>query len=650
MFDIQQELAKLPDKPGVYIMKDKNGSVIYVGKAKVLKNRVRQYFQESAAHSPKVEAMVARIAEFEYIVTDTEFEALILESNLIKDKKPRYNIMLRDDKTYPYIKVTVNEEYPRIYMTRRLEEDGARYFGPYPNVHSIRETINLIRKIFPIRTCKRVLPRDIGRERPCLYYHINQCLGPCAGLVSKEEYHVVVRDVCSFLDGKQEAIIEKLEKQMQEAAERLDFEQAAALRNKLLSVRNIAQEQKVFTVSGSDQDVVGFAASKTDTCIQVFFVRGGKLLGRRFFIIEGSGTAELAETASSFLKQFYGTADMIPPEIIIGADVEDRELIEDWLSSRRGGRVHIRVPKRGEKARMVEMVAKNAQIELDRFNEEMRKADGVQEGLKELAKMLRLDAVPERIEAYDISNTGSSEIAASMVVFENGMPAKKEYRRFRIRSTDTQNDYASMQEVLYRRLKHAMKEMIGTGENVPGAGGSDPEEGKPVTLTGEPGAETMGSCPDKKERGKFSKLPDLIMVDGGIGHVNAVLQVMKDLDVDIPVCGMVKDDRHRTRGLVVPGKELDLAGNLVALRLVTAIQDEAHRFALDYNRMLRAKRYTGSILDEVEGIGPKRKKALLKHFGSVARMRQAGVDDFQAVEGISRSMAEKLYEFFRSAR
>ncbi len=665
MFDIQQELSKLPDKPGVYIMKDKNGSVIYVGKAKVLKNRVRQYFQESAVHSPKVEAMVARIAEFEYIVTDTEFEALILECNLIKDKKPRYNIMLRDDKTYPYIKVTVNEEYPRIYMTRRLEEDGARYFGPYPNVHSIRETINLIRKIFAIRTCKRVLPRDIGKERPCLYYHIKQCLGPCADLVSKEEYQAVVRDVCSFLDGKQETIIEKLEKQMQEAAERLDFEQAAALRDKLAGLKNIAQEQKVFSVSGSDQDVVGFAASKTDTCIQVFFVRSGKLLGRRFFIIEGSGEAELAETASSFLKQFYGTADLIPPEIIMGADVEDRELIEEWLGSRRGRKVRIHVPRRGEKVRMVEMVARNAQIELDRFNEEMRKAEGVREGLKGLAEMLGLDEVPERIEAYDISNTGSSEIVASMVVFEGGMPAKKEYRRFRIRSTDIQNDYVSMQEVLYRRLKHAMKEIAEAGEHVPGAGGSDPGAGEPVAAgMGEPGDAARGPGrktaasdpgtrdprPDKKERGKFRRLPDLIMVDGGIGHVNAVIQVMKDLGMDIPVCGMVKDDRHRTRGLAVPGKEMDLAGNLVVLRIVTAIQDEAHRFALDYNRLLRAKRYTGSILDEIEGIGPKRKKALLKHFGSVARMRQAGVDDFQAVEGISRSMAEKLYEFFRSAR
>jgi excinuclease ABC subunit C len=647
MFDIQQELSKLPDKPGVYIMTHKHGSVIYVGKAKVLKNRVRQYFQDSAAHSPKVEAMVAKIAEFEYIVTDTELEALILECNLIKDKKPRYNVLLRDDKTYPHIRITVNEEYPRIYMTRRIDDDGARYFGPYANVHSVRETINLIRKIFPIRTCKRILPRDIGRDRPCLYYHIKQCMGPCTGFVDREEYRAAVQDVCSFLDGKQDAIIDRLETQMQEAAERLDFEQAAALRDKLVSIKQITQEQKVFSVSGTDQDVVGLAASNTDTCIQVFFVRGGKLLGRKHFIIQGSGDAELTETASSFLKQFYGNADVIPPEIIIGADVEDRELIESWLGARRGGRVHVRVPKRGEKARMVEMVAKNARIELDRFNEEMRKAEGVREGLEELAGMLGLDEAPGRIEAYDISNTGSSEIVASMVVFENGTAAKKEYRRFRIKSTDIQNDYASMQEVLYRRLKHALQER--TDAEAEHEAGKVAEHGAGHSPGHDPGHDAEHETAQKKQ-GKFSRLPDLLMVDGGTGHVNAAKQVLQELDVDIPICGMVKDDRHRTRGLVVPGKELDLAGNLAVLRLVTSIQDEAHRFALEYNVKLRTKRYSRSILDEVEGIGPKRKKALIRHFGSVARMRQAGVDDFHAVDGISRAMAEKLYEFFHSQK
>jgi len=614
MFDIQQELKKLPDKPGVYIMKDKNGSVIYVGKAKVLKNRVRQYFQNSAAHTPKVEAMVAKIKEFEYIVTDTELEALILECNLIKDLKPKYNILLKDDKTYPYIKITMNEEYPRIYMTRRIENDGGRYFGPYANVFSVRETINLIKRVFPIRTCKRVLPRDIGKGRPCLNYHIGQCLGPCAGYVTTDEYRAMVRDICSFLDGKQDAVIDKLERQMKEAAERLDFEQAASLRDKLMSLRHISQEQKVFSVEGADQDIIGYAASRTDTCVQIFFVRNGKLIGRRNFIIEGSGEAELKETAASFLKQFYGSADIIPAEIITAVEAEDMELIENWLSSLRGRKVHLKVPQRGEKLHMAEMVAENARIELKRFNDQMTRSGSIQEGLLEITQMLDLKEVPARIEAYDISNTGSSEIVASMVVFENGAAAKKEYRRFRIRSTEIQNDYASMQEVLYRRFRHAFAEMDEDGQD-----------------------------------GKFSRLPDLIMLDGGIGHVNAAMDVFNELKVDIPVCGMVKDDKHRTRGLVLPDEEeIDLTGNLTALRFVTSVQDEAHRFALEYNKKLRAKRYNKSILDEVEGIGPKRRKALLKHFGSVARIRQAGIDDLQAVEGISRPMAEKIYEFFRS--
>lgn len=641
MFDIHEELKKLPDKPGVYIMKDKNGTVIYVGKAKVLKNRVRQYFQSSAAHTPKVEAMVAKIKEFEYIVTDTELEALILECNLIKDIKPRYNILLKDDKNYPYIKITMNEDYPRIYMTRRVENDGARYFGPYSNVFSVRETINLIKKVFPIRTCKRILPRDTGKSRPCLNYHIGQCLGPCAGHVGMEEYRAAVRDICSFLEGKQDAIIAKLDKQMKEASERLEFEQAAVLRNKLMSLRHVTQEQKVLSVADVDQDIVGFAASKTDTCVQVFFVRNGKLIGRRYYIIEGNGEADLKETASSFLKQFYGTADLIPAEIISAAEVDDRELIEGWLSSIRRRRVHVRVPKRGEKLHMVEMVCENARIELKRFNEEIARTGSVQEGFREMAAMLQLDEAPKRIEAYDISNTGSSEIVASMVVFEDGAAAKKEYRRFKIRSTETQNDYASMQEVLYRRFRHAMSERMREEMQ----GNIKPAEGADSKTGGSADSKT-----DERQGGKFSKLPDLIMLDGGLGHVHAVTEVLRELDVNIPVCGMVKDDKHRTRGLILPENEIDLTGNLTVLRFVTSIQDEAHRFALEYNRKLRAKRYRKSILDEAEGIGPKRKKALLKHFGSVTRMRKAGIDDLQAVEGISRPMAEKLYEFFRSVR
>lgn len=621
MFDIQEELKKLPDKPGVYIMKDENGTIIYIGKAVVLKNRVRQYFQSSAAHTPKVTAMVAKISEFEYIVTDTELEALILECNLIKKHKPKFNILLKDDKSYPYIKVTMNEDYPRILMTRLVCKDGARYFGPYSNVFSVRETMNLIKKIFPIKSCKKVLPRDIGKGRPCLNYHIGQCLGPCLGNVDKEEYRNVMKDICSMLEGRQDIIVSRLEKNMQEAAERLDFEKAASVRDKLNSLRHISEEQKVLTVEGTDQDVVGFASNKTDTCIQVFFIRGGKLLGREFYIIEGTGEGETKELASSFLKQFYSTASMIPPVIVLETDFDERDVVEEWLSSKRGGRVHIRVPKRGEKLHMVEMVSQNAQIELNRFNEKMAGGGPVQEGLQGMADILGLPEAPKRLEAYDISNTGSSEITASMVVFEQGLPARKEYRRFKIRSTDIQNDYASMQETLSRRFRHVEQEQD----------------------TGKRGDGSFASLVQG-----FASRPDLIMLDGGHGHVNAVKQVLDELGITIPVCGMVKDDRHRTRGLVLPDREIDLTNNLTVLRFVTSVQDEAHRFAIEYNRKLRSKRYSGSILDEVEGVGPKRKKALLKHFGSISRIRQAGVDDLQAVEGISRTVAEKLYEFFRS--
>lgn len=609
MFDLQEELKKLPDKPGVYLMKDESGTIIYVGKARVLKSRVRQYFQSGAAHTPKVAAMVAKISEFEYIVTDTELESLILECNLIKELRPKFNILLKDDKNYPYIKITMNEEYPRILMTRRVDKDGAKYFGPYSNVFSVRETMNLIKKIFPIKTCKRVLPRDIGKRRPCLNYHINQCLGLCMGNVDKEEYRAVMNDVCSFLDGKQDMVIGKLEQQMLEAAEELDFERAASLRNKLSSLRHITEEQKVLSLAGKDQDIVGFAASKTDTCVQVFFVRGGKLLGREFFIIEGTGEVELNELASSFLKQFYSTATMIPGEIVIAAEPEDLDVIEEWLSSQRGGRVHLRVPKRGEKMHLVEMVSENARIELDRFNARVSGGDSGQEGLRGMSELLGLKQAPERLEAYDISNTGTSEVVASMVVFEKGLPAKKEYRRFKINSADKQNDYAAMQEVLFRRFKHV---------------------------------EAEKSESDKK----FSRLPDLIMLDGGLGHVNAIGQVLSELEITIPHVGMVKDDKHRTRGLVLPGREIDLADNLLVLRFVTSIQDEAHRFALGYNKDLRAKRYNKSVLDEIEGVGPKRKKALIKHFGSISRIKQAGIDDLQAVEGISETVARKVYDFF----
>ncbi len=607
-FDIQEELKKLPEKPGVYIMKDETGKIIYIGKAVVLKNRVRQYFQGSHGLSPKTAAMVSKIREFEYIVTDSELEALILECNLIKKHKPKFNILLRDDKHYPYIKVTLNEEYPRVIMARRQVADGAKYFGPYANVASVRETLSLLRKLFPVRSCSLVFPRDIGRNRPCLYYHMNQCLAPCQGNVDRNEYMGMIKDICNFLGGRQEEVVRRLEDEMKKAAENLEFEKAAAYRDRLNSLRHIGEEQKVLSTSMEDQDVIGYASGSTDTCVQVFLIRNGRLIGRKNFMFEGVGEGDTKEMLASFVKQFYSNADYIPDEILLVEDIEEKEVIEKWLSEKRGKRVRLRVPKRGEKHHLVQMVVENARTELGLFHERLaRENETVNEELEELASLLGMESAPGRIEAYDISNMGITDMVASMVVFENGRPARKEYRRFRIRSQTGQNDYGSMQEVLYRRFRRA-------------AGDSEDQ--------------------------KFSKLPDLILVDGGLGHVNAALEVLREFGLDIPVRGMVKDSRHKTRGLVSPEGEIDLKDNLPVLRLVTSIQDEAHRFAVEYNKKLREKRYTKSVLDEIKGIGPKRKKLLLRHFGSVAGIRAAGMDDLLAVEGITRELAERIYRHF----
>ncbi|MDP4182486.1 MAG: excinuclease ABC subunit UvrC [Bacillota bacterium] len=610
MFNIQEELKKMPDKPGVYIMKDENGEIIYIGKAVILKNRVRQYFQSSSNMAPKVKAMVARIAEFEYIVTHSELEALILECNLIKKHKPKYNILLKDDKNYPYIKVTMNEEYPRALMTRRLEKDGAKYFGPYSNVTAVKETIDLLKKLFPIKVCNKVFPRDIGKDRPCLNYYIYQCLGPCQGNVSKDDYRALMKDICNFLGGKHNEVISKLEDQMNELAENLNFEKAANLRDKIRGLRHISEKQKVLSTTMEDQDVIAFAKSETDSCIQVFFIRGGKLLGREHFIFEGVGEVEDKELISSFVKQFYGASSFIPSEIILQEDIDEINIIERWLTEKRSGRVYIKVPKKGEKHQLIEMVSQNALIALNQFKDKIAREDAIsKDGLKGLAGLLNLKEPPGRIEAYDISNTGTSEIVASMIVFEKGVPANREYRRFKIKSIVDQNDYGSMQEVIFRRFKHREKE----AEN---------------------------------QKNKFSKMPDLILIDGGLGHINAVNAVMKEIGVAVPTFGMVKDDKHRTRALVSTNEEINFDGDLNAFRLVTAIQNEAHRFAVDYNKKLREMRYKKSELDEIGGIGPRRKKALIKHFGSVNKIKAAGIDDLQAVEGITASVALKIYEHF----
>lgn len=619
MFDIQEELRKMPDKPGVYLMKDKKGKVIYVGKAVVLKNRVRQYFQSLSGQSPKVRAMVPLIKEFEYIVTDSELEALILECNLIKKYKPKFNVLLRDDKSYPYIKVTMNEDYPRVIMTRRVQKDGGKYFGPYTNVAAVKETLRLLKKLFPMKTCNKVLPRDIGKDRPCLNYYIHQCLGPCQGNVDKEEYRAVMKDICSFLSGKQDEIIKRLEEQMKAAAENMEFEKAARIRDKLSSLRHIAEKQKVLTTSDVDQDVIAFAKDDTDACVQVFFVRGGKLIGREHFIFEGMGDVEDGELIASFMKQFYNTAEFVPNEILIQSEIDEADLLQEWLSEKRGGKVYIKVPKKGDKHHLIEMVSQNARVALEQFRERVKiEAETAGESLKKLSEILKLEKIPGRIEAYDISNTGTSEMVASMVVFENGIPNSKEYRRFRIKSQEGQNDYASMQEVIYRRFKRAEREK----------------------------SSQDASSSHEEEKG-FSKLPDLIFVDGGLGHVNAAKEVLDDLGINnIPVFGMVKDNKHRTRGIVTQNGEIGLSEDISVLRLVTSIQNEAHRFAVEYNKKLRRERYKSSELDNIEGVGEKRKKALLRHFGSISRIKTAGVDELAAVKGISRNVAQKIYDYF----
>ena len=614
MFDIQEELKKLPDKPGVYIMRDANGIVIYVGKAVVLKNRVRQYFHQSANHPPKVQAMVAKISEFEYIVTDSEVEALMLECNLIKKYKPKYNILLKDDKHYPYIKVTMNEEYPRILKTRRVERDGAKYFGPYSSGFAVNDAIDTLNKLFPIKTCNKKLPNDIGKFRPCLNYHMKKCLGPCQGEVNKDEYREMMRKICSFLGGQYDEILNELKSQMEKAAEQLEFEKAAQIRNKISSMTHLSETQKVLSTDGQDRDIIGFSRDATDLCIQVFFVRNGRVIGREHYIFEGEGDEEIGYSLSTFIKQFYNNVQFIPSEIVIQNEIEDSDTISQWLTEKRGYKVSLRVPVRGELVRLVKMVSQNADISLKLFKDRLKRGNNVNdEGIIQLMKLLELEQKPRRIEAYDISNTGSSEIVASMVVFIDGKPARQEYRRFKMKSVEQQNDYASMQETLYRRLSRAKKEKE---ENI--------------------------------ENPKFSDLPDLILVDGGFGHVSAAQQIVDEFEYRLVIAGMAKDNRHRTKSLVYRGKEYEMSNCMPLLRLITEIQDETHRVAVDYNRMLRAKRYTRSELDEIEGIGDTRKKALLKHFKSLAAIKKADIAQLREVQGISEKVAIKIYDFFRN--
>ncbi len=597
-FDIEEELKKLPAKPGVYLMHDEKDAIIYVGKAISLKNRVRQYFQSSRNKGVKIEQMVTHITRFEYIITDSELEALVLECNLIKEHRPKYNTMLMDDKAYPFIKVTVQEEYPRVLLARQMRKDRAKYYGPYTSAGAVKDTIDLIHKIYGIRTCNKALPKMQGKERPCLNYHIHQCPAPCQGYITKEEYGESIRKALSFLNGNYSMILKELEEKMQTASENLEFEKAIEYRELLNSVSKIAQKQKITSSSMEDKDVIALAADQEDAVVQIFFIREGRLIGRDHFCLHIAAGEEKKEILSVFLKQFYAGTPYIPRELMIQYEIEEKELIEEWLSARRGQRVHICVPKKGEKEKLVELAMKNAQLVLTQDKERIRREEGRTIGaMKEIAKLLGLSKI-DRVEAYDISNISGFQTVGSMVVYEKGRPKRSDYRKFRIKGVRGADDYASMEEMLTRRLSH------------------------------------------------YENYPDLIMMDGGRGQVNIALKVMEAVGVKVPVCGMVKDDRHRTRGIYFNNVELPIERDSEGFRLVTRIQDEAHRFAIEYHRSLRSKEQVHSVLDDIPGIGPARRKALMKEFQTLGDMKLASIEELAAVPGMNMGAARKVFDFF----
>lgn len=611
MFDIPEELKKLPGKPGVYIMHDETDMIIYVGKAISLKNRVRQYFQSSRNKGAKIEQMVTHIRRFEYIVTDSELEALVLECNLIKEHHPKYNTMLMDDKAYPFIKVTADEAYPRIMLARKMIKDKAKYFGPYTSAGAVKDTIELIRKLYHIRSCNRKLPRDTGKERPCLNYHIHQCDAPCQGYISQEAYQKSVQEVLHFLNGNYDIILKRLEKQMQDAAEVLEFEKAAEYRELLFSVQKIAQKQKITDTAGEDRDVIAMATEYADAVVQVFFIRGGRLIGRDHFYLKTAPGETEKETLTSFIKQFYAGTPYIPSQLMLPQEVEDQELLEEWLSKKKERRVHLIIPKKGQKEKLVELAEKNAAMVLQKDKERLKREEGRTIGaVKELEKILGLSGI-SRMEAFDISNTSGFASVGSMVVYERGKPKKNDYRKFRIKNVQGPDDYASMEEVLTRRFTHGLREQ---------------EEGK--------------------ELGGFTVFPDLILMDGGRGQVNIAEEVLQKLDISIPVCGMVKDDHHRTRGLYYKNVELPIDIYSEAFRLITRIQDEAHRFAITFHRQLRGKGQVHSILDDIPGVGPARRKELMKHFENIDAIKQASVEELQKLPSMNKKSAEDVYKFF----
>lgn len=620
MFDFQHQLKILPDKPGVYIMKNSLGEVIYVGKAKVLKNRVRQYFQNSKNHSEKVRAMVKNIAEFEYIVTDSEMEALILECNLIKKYSPRYNIALKDDKFYPFIKITTNEDFPRVYVTRNFAKDGNRYFGPYTNGTAVYEVMGLIKKLFPLRTCKKAIVEGGEPTRACLNYHINLCKAPCAGYISKAEYWEMIDEIINILNGTDTSIIKKLKLEMEKAAEELEFEKAAKIRDRILAIELISEKQKMFTVKEGDEDFIDLYTDEKDGCAQVFFVREGKVTGREHFMIENIGDDPVEEVISSFIASFYGGTAQIPKTIYVPEEIEDQELIEKFLTEKRGSKVWIKVPKKGDKKNLLDMVRNNAKIMLDQFKEKMVEEKELNKSaLTELADVLGLDSLPVRIEAYDISNIQGVDSVGTMVVFENGKAKNSDYRRFKIKSVKGPNDYESMREILSRRFSHGLEEVNKIKER---------------NL--------------EYSKGKFCIFPDLIMMDGGKGQVNIALEVLKDFGIEIPVCGLVKDDKHRTRGIIFNNEEILIRRGSGLMNLITRVQDEVHRYAITYHRSLRDKRTLHSILEDIPRIGEKRRRNLLMKFGSIDNIKKASMEELLDTPGIDKRAAESIKQYFSS--
>ena len=623
MFNVEEELKKLPRKPGVYIMRDDKDVILYVGKAINLHNRVRSYFRENIGRGPAIDQMVSLIARFEYIVTDSELEALVLENNLIKENSPKYNTLLKDDKTYPYIKVTVGEDYPRILFSRTMKKDKSRYFGPYTSAAAVKDTIELLNKLYQLRTCNRVLPRDIGIERPCLNYHIKQCLAPCQGYVSKEEYRQQVAGALEFLNGNYSPILKDLEEKMKKAAEAMEFEDAARYRDLLSSVRQVSQKQKITEGVGEDKDILALYQDETEAVVQVFFVRDGKLIGREHYYMTHVPENNKPAILQDFVKQFYAGTPFIPRELMLQYEIEDAELIEKWLSERKGSRVYLKVPKIGSKEKLVELAAQNAKLVLSQDREKLKREEGRTIGaVKEISDLLQLPLTgTARMEAYDISNINGFENVGSMVVYEKGKPKRSDYRKFKIKSVSGPDDYACMREVLTRRFRHGMEE-----------------------------SRELEEQEMDQEYGSFTKFPDLILMDGGRGQVNIALSVLEELEIDIPVCGMVKDDNHRTRGLYYHNIELPIDTHSEGFKLITRIQDEAHRFAIEYHRSLRSKIQVRSVLDDIPGVGPARRKALMRHFKSLEEIRQATVEDLMEIPEMNERTAQEIVAFFASQK